>query len=202
MLRSIALLATAAVLVFPAAATAALAQEEKQGQGLAESVRSGEKPCSELAADDFELIGEFAMGQYLGSTDAHAAMNRRMTQMTGESGERRMHMALGYHYTRCQGGPASSWMGLMAGMMYGDYGPGMMGGNQGGYSGSMMGDNWSGRQGDYRGSMMGDDWHHDDDIAAWGVILIAFAAALLGGGVVALVIHLRGSLMPAPPGDF
>lgn len=92
-----------------------MAQEEQQGGAIAESVRSGERKCSDLSADDFELVGEYAMGRYLGDEASHAAMNRRMTLMMGDAGERRMHTALGHRYTDCAGGPASDWVGPMAG---------------------------------------------------------------------------------------
>jgi len=120
--------------LLPAAAAADLAQEEGQGQAIAESVRSGERQCSDLSADEFELIGEYAMGRYLGDSAAHEAMNDHMVAVMGEAGERRMHIALGYRYSGCRGGPAWSWMGPMAGMMFGGgyegggYGPGMTGG--------------------------------------------------------------------------
>jgi hypothetical protein len=48
--------------------------------------RGREGGCSELAPSEFELIGEYAMGRYLGDEGAHAAMNERMTSMMGESG--------------------------------------------------------------------------------------------------------------------
>ena len=41
-----------------AAAAPTLAQEEQQGEGIAKSLQSGERHCSDLSADDFELIGE------------------------------------------------------------------------------------------------------------------------------------------------
>ncbi|HVC07034.1 MAG TPA: hypothetical protein VND98_05560 [Solirubrobacterales bacterium] len=191
----------AAALVFPAAAPAALAQEEQQGHGLAEAVRSGEKQCSQLSADDFELIGEYAMGRYLADPAAHEAMNRHMTAMMGAEGERRMHTALGYRYSECEGGPASRWVGPMAGMMYGGYGHGESGGS---YGPGMMGGNWNEESGEhagseYRRSMMGDGWPHDGDIGVWGVVLIAFGAALLGGGLVALTMHLRGPRQHSAP---
>ncbi|MGE5408511.1 MAG: hypothetical protein ACM3NV_07855, partial [Syntrophothermus sp.] len=127
-IRRIAVLAIATGLGFgvvgPSVAIAGstLAHEEQQGQRLAESLSSGEKQCSDLSADDFELIGEYAMGRYLGDEATHEAMNRRMSAMMGEVGEQRMHMALGYRYSGCPGGPAPGWLGPMAGMMGGGVG--------------------------------------------------------------------------------
>jgi hypothetical protein len=191
---------TLAALAFPIAASANLAQEEHEGRALAESVRSGGKSCSQLTADDFELVGEYAMGRYLGDPAAHEAMNRHMAWMMGQAGERRMHVALGYRYVECEVGPASRWVGPMAGMMYGgygggesgsgEYGPGMMGGYRDGERGEYPGS-------EYRGSMMGDGWQHDGGIGGWGVVLIAFGAALLGGGLVAFLIHRRRPVSPS-----
>jgi hypothetical protein len=150
-----------------------LASDVQQGQRLAESLRSGERKCSDLSADDFELVGEYAMGRYLGSTSAHEAMNSHMTAMMGSSGEERMHQALGYRYSGCPGGPAAGWVGPMGGMMYGNYG-----GESGNYRG-MMGGELRGGSG-----MMGFGHSGDSDISVLGVVLIALAAATVGGALV------------------
>ncbi|MGD9734115.1 MAG: SHOCT domain-containing protein [Solirubrobacterales bacterium] len=136
----------AAAVLFPPIAAADLGHDEQRGVDIAEFVRSGQR-CSQLSAADFELIGEYAMGRYLEDTAAHKAMNEHMVAVMGEEGERRMHIALGHRYSGCGGGPAWSWMGPMAGMMYGTgygasgYGPGMMGGRgseAGGFGPAMM----------------------------------------------------------------
>jgi hypothetical protein len=159
-----------------AGATPSLADEEQQGDGLVESIRSGQQRCADLSAADFELIGEHAMGSYLGITTTHEAMNAHMTRMMGPGGERRMHIALGYRYSDCPNGPGSEWVGAMAGMMSGDAGdrgPGMMG--RGGYE-----------SGDRSGAMMNSRDHDGNSVSALAVLLIALAAAALGGGLVAL----------------
>lgn len=164
----------AAALISPAAALGGLTSDVQQGQRLAESLRSGEKQCSDLKADDFELIGEYAMSRYLGSTARHEAMNRHMVAMMGNAGEERMHQALGYRYSGCPGGPAAGWVGPMGGMMYGG-----SGGESENYAGGMMG----GYPG-YRGGMMGFGSSGDSDIGVLGVVLIALAAAAVGGALV------------------
>jgi hypothetical protein len=166
------LLALALALIVPVTALGGLSSDVKKGQRLAESIRSGQKQCSDLSADDFELIGEYAMGRFLGSPTAHAAMNRHMSLMMGKAGEERMHMALGYRYSGCPGGPASGWVGPMGGMMSGRHGAGS--GNFG-----------SGMMGGYRGGMMGSGAADDDSgVGIVGVVVIALAAAALGGGLV------------------
>ena len=168
-----------------AAAAPTLAQEEQQGEGIAKSLQSGERHCSDLSADDFELIGEYAMGSYLGDEGTHAAMNRRMTVMMGEAGERRMHIALGYRFSGCPGGPVSGWVGALGGMMggggSGSYGPGMMGGG----SGSEYG---PGMMGDYRsGSAAGDDDFDGPSAAA----MVGMMAVLIGAVAVAVLLLAR-----------
>ena len=67
-----------AALIFPFAAAANLTNEVRQGLRLSDFLRSGQQRCSDRSADDFELIGEYAMGRYLANLEAHAAMSRRM----------------------------------------------------------------------------------------------------------------------------
>jgi hypothetical protein len=166
----------------------------RQGQRLSDFLRSGQQRCSDRSADDFELIGEYAMGRYLANLEAHAAMNRRMALMMGRAGEQRMRAALGHRYSGCSGGPASGWVGAMSSMMSGrsggpgsGVGPGMMGGNE--YEDRSR----------YRSTMMGSGLYGDSDIGVQGVVLIAIAAAALGGGLVALMQYrhrLRQSAAP------
>lgn len=168
--RLLAALIVAGALLFPSATLGNLTIDVQRGQQLAEQIRSGEKKCTDLAGNDFELIGEYAMARYLGSTASHEAMNSHMTLMMGSAGEERMHLALGYRYSGCRGGPAAGWVGAMGGMMSGNYE------GSGGYGGRMMG-------GGYRGGMMrfGDS---GDDVSVLGAVLIALASAALGGAVV------------------
>lgn len=165
------LLTVALALILPVTALGDLSSDVQQGQRLAESIRSGEKKCSDLAADDFELIGEYAMSRYLGSNATHEAMNRHMTAMMGSGGEERMHQALGYRYSGCPGGPGAGWVGPMGGMMSGNYEA------SGNYGSGMMG-------GGYGRGMMGFEDSGDGDISILGVVLIALAAAAAGGALV------------------
>lgn len=140
----------------PGSAAAALTQEERHGEAIAEAVRSGETECAALSAAEFGSIGEYAMGHYLGSAATHAAMNVRMTRTMGELGDRR---ALGHRYSGCSGGPTSAWVGSMAGMMAGSRNGGMMG---------------SGRHGDIELSALG------------GALIALGSAALGAGAAVLL----------------
>ena len=178
-----------ALVLVVTSAQADLASEVNQGHRLADAIRSNERQCSELSADDFELIGEYAMDRFLGNRATHEAMNQHMVRMMGDAGERRMHITLGYRYTGCTGAPPSSWLGPMAGMMGGyrggypgGTGPGMMGrpGGAGGYNGPMMG----GPRGPLGSS-------GENDLSGLAIAALAFGAAVLGGLLVAFVLHLR-----------
>lgn len=166
-------------LLLPSAAFASLSSEVHAGKSLSASLGSGHLPCSELTADDFDSIGEYAMAPYLGSGEAHAAMNRHMTLTMGPAGERRMHIALGHRYSGCAGGPASGWVGAMGTMMSG------RSGGSGGF-GTMTGGRPYGRRNPGRGAMMGSPLDGDGGIGALGVVLIAVCAAALGAGIVVL----------------
>jgi hypothetical protein len=182
---AVAALAVVALLV-PSSAQADLTSEVRQGQQLSNAVRSSQQQCSDLSTSDFEFLGEYAMDRFLGNRAAHEAMNQRMAQMMGAAGERRMHIALGYRSTSCPGAPPSSWLGPMAGMMAGygggyprGAGPGMMGPPHGGPGG-------------YYGPMMRTGSHGDGDLSGLAVAALAFGAAVLGGLLVALALHMRG----------
>ena len=139
----------ALVLLIPAAASASLARERRQGQNLIAQLQAGTTTCSALSADDLDHIGEYVMFRALGSTTLHQAMNDRMRAMLGEQGETRMHQLLGARYAGCStrtGGIAGG-----AGMMGGS---GMMGGyySNGGISAMMRASDWN--------WMMGGAWQH------------------------------------------
>ena len=173
----------AAALAVPYPAAANVTSEVQRGQQLAIAVRSGQQPCSALSADDFELVGEYAMDRFLGNRATHEAMNQRMVAMMGQAGERRMHIALGYRYIGCPGAPPSSWLGPMAGMLGGGYprggsGPGMMGPRHG--------------PGGSYGPMTRAGSHGDRDLSGPAIAGLAFGAAALGGLLVAFALYLRG----------
>lgn len=75
------------------------AQEEAEGKVLFDKVASKEMTCADLSDDDFELIGEYVMGQRFGNN--HEQMNTRLKLMMGDDGEVRMHIALGKSATNC-----------------------------------------------------------------------------------------------------
>jgi hypothetical protein len=150
----LALTIIALVLLIPAAASASLAGEQRQGQNLIAQLQAGTKTCSALSAGDLDHIGEYVMFHALGSTTVHQAMNDRMRAMMGDQGESRMHQLLGARYAGCttsSSGAGGYGATTGAGMMGGG---GMMGGyyNHGGIGAMMSSGNWS--------WMMGGAWQH------------------------------------------
>ena len=106
-------------------------QEEAEGFAFWTKLQNREVSCSSLTDDQYELLGEYFMGKSAG--DYHAAMNKRMKQMMGESGEEQMHVSMGKQYSGCSQTtyPQGNWN---TGLIPGGIGPGMMGyGMMGGY---------------------------------------------------------------------
>jgi hypothetical protein len=145
----------ALVLLIPAAASASLADEQTQGQGLIGQLQAGTKTCSALSAAGLDHIGEYVMFRALGSTSLHQAMNDRMIAMLGEQGESRMHQLLGARYAGCS--TSSSASGGYGGMIGGS---GMMGGyySNGGFGAMMSSGNWSWMMGGAWQNMTRQDW--------------------------------------------
>ena len=110
------------------------AKDEADGKLVFDKLQSKQTTCQELSDDDFDVLGDYYMGQMADSTEAHAQMNARMTQMMGENGEKQMHIALGKRLSGCNTGAAYSnnsnsgfapMMGYGGGMManfYSGYG--------------------------------------------------------------------------------
>ena len=145
----------AMLLLIPAAAGAALVDEQGQGQNLIAQLGAGTNTCSNLSADDLDHIGEYVMLKRLGSTEVHQAMNDRMVQMMGEQAETRMHQLLGARYAGC----SIARLGIVgASSMMG--GGGMMGGygSSGGLGAMMSSRDWSWMTGGTWQHMSRQDW--------------------------------------------
>ena len=98
------------------------AGEEAEGKEIWKKLLSKQTTCEELTDDNYEVLGEYFMGQSIGNTERHAAMNQMMTNMMGENGEKQMHIALGKRLSGCDTNASypSSGLGFMPmmGMMY------------------------------------------------------------------------------------
>lgn len=98
-------------------------QEEAEGKEVWEKLKAGEVSCVDLSKDDFEVLGEYFMGQMMGAS--HSAMNAMMIQMMGEEGEEQVHEVMGRRLSGCDTAAtfpfgASSWMPMMQ-MMWGGW---------------------------------------------------------------------------------
>ena len=133
-----------ALAAIPAAAGASVAAEERQGARAFLAVDGGKRSCDDLSKQDFERVGEFAMGRMAGSTSAHRSMNELIASTMGARSEEQMHEFMGRRFTRCGGARAPARFGAMMGMMgtmAGRGGSGMMLGRGANYTGpgAMMG---------------------------------------------------------------
>ncbi|PIY68766.1 hypothetical protein COY90_04200 [Candidatus Roizmanbacteria bacterium CG_4_10_14_0_8_um_filter_39_9] len=114
-------------------------QEEQEGQKFINDLKNQTSTCSQLTDADFEKIGEYFMGQSIGNTQKHIAMNDMMKRMMGEKGEEQAHQAMGKRLSGCNTTAAfpaqdNGFLPMM-GML------GMMGGSNqwGGRTSGMMG---------------------------------------------------------------
>ena len=97
-----------------------LQQEEAQGSDLWQKIQRQELTCVSVTDSQFQLLGEYFMGQMMGG--AHAAMNTRLKASLGEAGEEQMHVTLGKRVSGCNPDAvyANGYLGFqpMMGMMF------------------------------------------------------------------------------------
>lgn len=108
-------------------------QEELEGRNFLQNLSDKTVTCSQLQDADFEKIGEYFMGQSIGDTSRHIAMNAMMKSMLGEQGEEQAHIAMGKRVSGCDTSaafPAGSdaWMPMMS-MMWGGWSSPLTGNN-------------------------------------------------------------------------
>jgi putative membrane protein len=144
-------------------------QEEQEGKQFLDNLNNKTATCSQLKDTDFEKIGEYFMGQSIGDTSRHIAMNEMMKSMMGEQGEEQMHTAWGKRGSSCDTSAAfpSQGIGFMPMMQM------MMGG-------------WSSPAGLNQGnnSMMNFGF---SPFGSFGWIFMIFWWVLIIAGIVALI---------------
>ncbi|MDP2692434.1 MAG: SHOCT domain-containing protein, partial [bacterium] len=89
-----------------------------------------------LTDDNYDVLGEYFMGQSIGNTQRHAAMNQMMKSMMGEEGETQMHITLGKRSSGCDTNapfPSGYGLPLMGWLMEGGGNPMMGYGGWGGF---------------------------------------------------------------------
>lgn len=98
------------------------AREEAEGKGIWGKLQEKQITCTDLSDENFEALGEYFMGQMMGSS--HSAMNQMMINMMGEEGEEQMHIVIGKRLSGCDTSAAFPPQGLgfvpMMQMMGGD----------------------------------------------------------------------------------
>ena len=87
------------------AAQTQTAQEEASGKAIYENLQVNKVSCSKLSDNDFEFLGDYYMGQMMGSS--HGAMDNLMAQRMGADNNRLMHIVLGKRFSNCD--PAASF---------------------------------------------------------------------------------------------
>ena len=95
---------------------AATAKDEADGKAIFDRLQAKQTTCADLSADDFDLLGDYFMGQRMGN--AHPQMNVMMQQMMGDEGEKQMHIIMGRNLSGCASGSPTSGQ-LPQGMMNG-----------------------------------------------------------------------------------
>jgi hypothetical protein len=190
------LLAFAFTFALAAPTWASVASEQQEGSQILSAVHEGKLKSSSLSSTQYEHVGEYLMGQALGSTASHERMNTLMGEMMGSTAVDQMHVYLGKRYLGNSAqipGPYAPMYGLM-GMMTG-YRSGSIASMMSGYlngasqstggSGGMMGTGT-------RAGMMG--YYGTSSASSTGgwptgaVVATAVLAALLLGGLVAFVV--------------
>jgi len=81
-------------LVLAAPSLASVASEQAQGSQILSAVHAGTLKGKSLSSSQYEQLGEYLMGQALGSTTAHSRMN----EMMGSAATDQMHRYLGERY--------------------------------------------------------------------------------------------------------
>ncbi len=110
------------------------AREEIEGKEIWGKLQAKQLECKNLTDDNFEVLGEYFMGQMVGSS--HETMNNMMKQMMGKEGEEQMHKVLGKRLSGCDLNTSypSSGFGFMPmmGMMGSAFASQSFGGTKGG----------------------------------------------------------------------
>lgn len=95
--RSLAL-AFAFLLTLAAPAWASVASDQQEGAQIIGKIHDGKLEQTSLSSSQYEQLGEYLMGQALGSTSAHERMNSLMGEMMGSTAVNEMHVYLGERY--------------------------------------------------------------------------------------------------------
>src|SRR3989338_2984739 len=113
------------IFVFMFAASGAhgqITEDETAGKAILEKLQRKEVVCANLTDNDFNLLGDYYMGEMMGSS--HKTMDKLMVERMGEQNERLMHMAMGKRFSGCDTSASfpSQGVGFLPMMGYGGFG--------------------------------------------------------------------------------
>jgi hypothetical protein len=91
-------LAFVLALTLAAPAWASVASEQREGAQILGKLHAGQLEQMSLSSSQYQQLGEYLMGQALGSTSAHERMNSLMGQTMGSTAVNDMHAYLGERY--------------------------------------------------------------------------------------------------------
>ncbi len=91
------------------------AQEEAEGKVIWDKLQAKQLECKNLTDINFDVLGEYFMGQAVGNTSRHTFMNQMMKNMLGDEREKQMHIAMGKRFSGCD--TSASFIAPMLWMM-------------------------------------------------------------------------------------
>ena len=91
------------------------ASEEQEGKEIWEKLQAKQLECKNLTDEQYGSLGEYFMGQSIGNTQRHVAMNQMMISMMGEQGEEQMHIVMGKRISGCDTGTKGGGNPMMGG---------------------------------------------------------------------------------------
>lgn len=143
--------------------TAQTMQDEAEGKAVWDKLQNKEVTCKDLKDDDFDVLGDFFMGNMAGTN--HASMNEMMSQRLGDAGEKQMHIAMGKRLSGCDTAAAfpqgASYFTPMMGI------------------GNTLGNSDNTSWGKTRGGMMGYGYGNMMGSSFWGLGLLTWIATLI-----------------------
>ena len=92
-------------------------EEEEKGKEIYDKLKKGLIKCEKLNDKDYQVLGEYSMGQMAGKN--HPSMNQMMKMMMGNEGEKQAHINLGKKLSGCVNSyQYLPMMGMMGGFNY------------------------------------------------------------------------------------
>ncbi|MBU6141607.1 SHOCT domain-containing protein [Patescibacteria group bacterium] len=148
---------------------------ETAGLQLLQQLQSGQRSCANLSQNDFDLLGDYFMGQMMGNY--HETMDSIMQQNLGDAGDTAMHVAMGERFSGCNTAATLPFSGNngfypMVEMMNGAYA------NSAANGYGMMGSSYAPTAYPAGKGMMG-DWGYEWSWFSWIWVVLWYALAVV-----------------------